>query len=106
MRRKVRKENTILYESNRCNVPLRTYYANPEVFIQTENGEFRVLTPKMEPICSHTLSSGKGLLIQNHDHHRDRDFDLNQLQQDLEAALKYESDEYLFSSVGQMSVLR
>ena len=77
MLRKVRKENTILCESNRCNVPLGTYYANPEVVIQTENGELRVFTPEMEPICSHMLSSGKGLLNQNHDHRRDCNSDLN-----------------------------
>lgn len=93
--RKVRKDNTILYESNRYSVPLGTCYDCPDVVIRAENGELRIFTPRMEPICSHTLASGKGLLIQNQNHRRDRDSSLNQLQQDLEAALEHQADEYL-----------
>ena len=95
--RKVRKDNTIIFESNRYSVPLGTYYSNPEVVIQTENGELRVFSSEMEPICSHTLSSGKGLLIQNHAHLRDRDSGLNQLQQELEEALNHQADDFLRS---------
>lgn len=95
IRRKVRKDNTILYESNRYSVPLGTYYDCPDVVIRAESGELRVFTPKMEPICSHTLASGKGLLIQNQNHRRDRESGLNQLQQELEEALKHQVDEYL-----------
>ena len=95
IQRKVRKDNTIVYESNRYSVPLGTYYDCPDVIIQAENGELRVFTAQMEPICSHTLASGKGLLIQNQNHRRDRDSGLNQLQQELEAALEHQADEYL-----------
>lgn len=95
--RKVRKDNTIVYESNRYSVPLGTYYDCPEVVIQAENGELSVLTPQMEVICAHTLASGKGMLIQNQNHLRDRDSGLNQLQQELEEALEHQADDFLRS---------
>ena len=95
--RKVRKDNTIVYASNRYSVPLGTCYEYPDVVIRAEKGELSVLTPQMEPICRHILASGKGLLIQNQHHLRDRESGLNQLQQELEETFQHQADGFLRS---------
>lgn len=87
----------IVYGSNRYSVPLGTFYKCPEVVIRTENGELSVLTPQMEPICRHVLASGRGLLIQNQHHLRDRESGLNQLQQELEETFQHQADGFLRS---------
>jgi len=70
--RTVRKDNTIIYDSNRYSVPLGTYTTQPEVQIETLDGMLYVQSLLGEPICEHRVSSGRGLLIQSQSHRRDR----------------------------------
>lgn len=80
LRRTVRKDNTILYCSNRYSLPLGTYTKNPEVEIAVNDGLLTVYTVKGDKICDHRLCEGRGCLIQNHNHLRDRETPLNEMQ--------------------------
>ena len=79
LRRTVRKDNTILYCSNRYSLPLGTYTKNSEVEIDANDGLLTVYTVNGDKICDHRLCEGKGRLIQNHNHLRDRETPLNEL---------------------------
>lgn len=72
--RTVRKDNTILYLSNRYSVPLGTYEKDKYVYL-TVTEEDRLQIREEEDgsvIAEHPLSQGKGKLIQQTQHTRDR----------------------------------
>ena len=85
--RTVRKDNTILFDSNRYTVPLGTFNSQPEVRIRTEDGTLYIQTIFGEPICEHRICTGRGLLIQNKSHLRDRSAPVDKLQNELNTLL-------------------
>ena len=93
--RTVRKDNTIIYDSNRYSVPLGTYNKQPEVRIETKEGILYIQTIFGEAICEHRISSGRGLLIQSKKHTRDRTTALDKLQNVLDARLEHRAAEFL-----------
>ncbi len=93
--RTVRKDNTILYDSNRYSVPLGTYNTQQEVRIETKDGTLYIQTLFGEPICEHRITSGRGLLIQSTSHTRDRTTGLDKLQSDLDTLLENKATEFL-----------
>ena len=93
--RTVRKDNTILYNSNRYSVPLGTYNTQPEVRLETRDNMLYIQTVFGEPICEHRIATGRGLLIQNKSHTRDRTTALDKLQDDLDAALLGQATDFL-----------
>ena len=72
--RTVRKDNTILYQSNRYSVPLGTYRQTKMVYIQTTDDQRLVIREQQEGpvIANHGISHEKGTLIQDTQHTRDR----------------------------------
>src|SRR5690554_1883550 len=69
----VRPDNTILYRSNRYSVPLGTFNKQKEVYIAVKNSELLIYkTRDGDLIAKHKISHGKGQLIQNKNHTRDR----------------------------------
>lgn len=73
--RTVHKDNIIKYQSNRYSVPFGTYkhHGDNTVFIRIVEEELIIeKTPKGVLITSHPLSKGKGQLIKNTNHTRDR----------------------------------
>lgn len=72
--RVVRKDNTVLYESNRYSVPLGTYEKHKTVYvITTDDQKLRIHESMDGPIMAvHPLCEGKGELIQDRQHKRDR----------------------------------
>jgi hypothetical protein len=72
--RSVRKDNTVLYLSNRYSVPLGTFQKHPEVHIQTteENNLVIFLQETGEILATHSISLEKGKLILNRSHQRDQ----------------------------------
>lgn len=72
--RSVRKDNTVLYLSNRYSVPLGTFQKHPEVHIyQTEENNLVIyLQESGEILATHPISREKGKLIQNRSHQRDQ----------------------------------
>jgi len=87
----VRKDNTVVYKGNRYTVPIGTYqgpqtlvslhFPNPETLQMTvmETGEL---------VAPHALSLGKGNLIRNTNHLRDRSQKINQLTEEVVDLLK------------------
>lgn len=93
--RTVRKDNTIVYDSNRYSVPLGTYNLQPEVQIDVKDSILHILTVFGEPICEHRVSTGRGLLIQNTSHTRDRTSKLDEVQGNLNSLLQGQATEFL-----------
>ena len=71
--RTVRKDNTILYDSNRYSVPLGTYNSQKEVLVEPKDGVLRISTTFGDFICEHLVSPGRGMLIKNQNHGRSRE---------------------------------
>jgi transposase len=78
--RKVRKDNTILYESNRYSLPLGTYNKEKEVKIETAEDKLVVWQAFGDYIIAeHPLSHGKGQLIKNNNHRRNTEQGIDEL---------------------------
>jgi len=87
----VRKDNTVVYKGNRYTVPIGTYqgpqtlvslhFPSPETMqiIVIETGEI---------VAPHALSLGKGKLIRNNNHLRDRSQKINQLMEEVVGLFK------------------
>lgn len=70
--RSVRKDNTILYNSNRYSVPIGTYEPGLELQLKDEAGTLTLLNPVTDQIVAkHRISLEKGALVQNTHHLRD-----------------------------------
>ena len=60
----VRKDNVVLYKSNRYRVPKGTYHPGKQVALQVQNGELFIIDPETgEVIATHTISLEKGRII-------------------------------------------
>ncbi|MFD2658613.1 IS21 family transposase [Gracilibacillus thailandensis] len=72
--RTVRKDNTVLHESNRYSVPLGTYNKQKEVYVfVTDAQTLQIRETKAGPIIAeHKICEKKGELIQETQHKRDR----------------------------------
>lgn len=71
--RTVRKDNTIVYKSNRYSVPLGTYQKCKEVYIEVEDDHLIVREQSdYAIIANHKISHEKGVLVQDRQHTRDR----------------------------------
>nr|WP_240510223.1 IS21 family transposase [Virgibacillus profundi] len=72
--RTVRKDNTIIYKSNRYSVPLGTYKKGKEVHIEITDDNHLIIRESLEGaiIADHQISHEKGKLIQHSQHTRDR----------------------------------
>lgn len=80
--RSVRKDNTILYKSNRYSVPINTYTPGLQVQVE-ERDDTLVLTAVGSDriLAEHPLSAGKGELICNRNHRRDYAAKIDELYQ-------------------------
>lgn len=92
--RTIRKDNTVLYDSNRYSVPLDTYSTQKEVRIEPVDGVLHIQTLFREPICEHRIN-GRGLLIQNKSHTRDRSSGLDQMQDAFDILLENKATTFL-----------
>lgn len=73
--RTVHKDNVIKYKSNRYSLPLGTYRPRGDntVFLEIKEEELIIRTsPQGEVLAKHPLCHGKGELIKNNHHTRDR----------------------------------
>ena len=93
--RTVRKDNTIVYDSNRYSVPLGTYNTQKEVQIEAKNGRLTIMTVFSEHICEHQISLCRGILVKNKSHSRDISSSVDVLQNSLDELLNYEATEFL-----------
>jgi transposase len=79
--RSVRKDNTILYLSNRYSVPLGTFQKYPEVqyYVTDEDKIVIYVKDSGEILATHYINPDKGKLIQNTSHKRDRSKGIKEL---------------------------
>jgi transposase len=94
--RKVRKDNTILYESNRYSVPLGTYNKEKEVSIEIRDGKLIISQIFGDyVIAEHPICPSKGKLIKNKNHGRDWEHGISELFAALSKQLDGRCDEFL-----------
>lgn len=79
--RAVRKDNTILYRSNRYSVPLGTYEPGKELEIKVSGSTLTLWDPiSGKLVAEHSISIGRGQLVQNRHHLRDTSLKIEALQ--------------------------
>jgi transposase len=95
MERTVRKDNTILYLSNRYSVPLGTYGKEKTVMLSVEGDKLHILDLTGNPITIHQLNEGKGKLIKLESHRRDKNIRIKEQRDKAIALLGEEFRDYL-----------
>ena len=93
--RVVRKDNTILYDSNRYSVPLGTYHNQKEVRLKINGENIVISTTSGEFICEHILSKSRGALVKNSNHSRDTKTALDDIQSKTDLLLKCQATDFL-----------
>lgn len=82
---KVLKNNTIRYKNNFYSVPLGTYVdEQSRVFLNEENESLVIMDPEGVFIARHVICAGKGTLITNKSHRRDRSSSTQQMREAVE----------------------
>lgn len=76
-------------------MPLDTYNTQKEVRIEPLDGMLQIQTVFGKPICEHRISNGRGLLVQNKSHTRDRSSGLDQMQDALDSLLENKASTFL-----------
>lgn len=80
--RNVRKDNTVVYKSNRYSLPLGTFNKNPEVSLKELDGKLQIWQGFGDYlICEHTLCLHTGKLIKSKDHSRNREDSLDKFEE-------------------------
>lgn len=91
----VRKDNTIVYKSNRYSVPLGTYKTAKAVQIEVRDGILYISKANGDAICEHRISGDRGKLIQNVNHKRDHEIGIDAWEQRLSKKLSGRADQFL-----------
>ena len=89
--RKIRKDNTVMYQGNRYSVPLGSYKSLPDndCTVVIEENYLQIYHPiSQEMIAEHPLCLEKGKLIQKQAHKRDRSASSRALKEGLVLTLK------------------
>jgi transposase len=93
--RNVRKDNTIVYDSNRYSLPLGTYNKQKEVLIEAKDGKLTIMTTFGEFIHEHPLSTGRGQLIKSTQHNRDITDSVDKAQYAIDELLLFKATDFL-----------
>lgn len=75
----MRKDNTVLYKSNRYTVPFGTYKPGLRLAFRDDDGFLTLFDEKGAIVASHSISLEKGKLICNNNHKRDNSHKINEL---------------------------
>lgn len=62
-RRRVRRDNTILYRQNRYSLPLGTHNTTPDVYVAADDGMLRIWTTAGVLLAEHAMSLATGVLV-------------------------------------------
>jgi len=93
--RNVRKDNTIVYDSNRYSLPLGTYNNQKEVSIEAKSGKLTIMTVFGEFIYEHPISTGRGQLIKSTSHSRDVTDSVDKAQNTVDELLLFKATDFL-----------
>lgn len=78
----VRKDNSISYKGNLYSLPYQTYQGRgTKVLLAVRDNQLVVCDQKHKEICRHTLIAGVGQKVINHDHRRDKNRGIAELQE-------------------------
>lgn len=91
----VRKDNTVLYKSNRYSVPYGTYARDNTVFLDADGDKLHIMDRVGERLATHDICREKGRLIKLGAHRRDRGEKLRALREKTVALLGEEFRIYL-----------
>ena len=73
MSRTVRKDNTVLFRSNRYSLPLGTFNTQKTVDFEVEGEQLKIYTTTGDLLAEHLLCQDKGKLIKADAHRYERD---------------------------------
>jgi len=74
----VKKDNTVNYHSNFYSLPLGTYQGpNTQASIKEIDGHIEITNASNHILCKHLIPDGKGNIIRNTDHGRDKTEKIN-----------------------------
>jgi hypothetical protein len=80
----VRKDNTVAYRGNFYSLPLGTYKGRKtRIFLLEENQQLKLYSMQKHLLAVHVLGVGKGQLIRNTDHTRDKSLPLIKKHQEV-----------------------
>jgi len=93
--RTVRKDNTILFCSNRYSLPLDTFNTHKTVNVEILNERLKIYTVTSDLLAEHPLCREKGRLIKSDSHRHERDKKVQERLEKTVALLGEEFREYL-----------
>ena len=98
----VRKDNVITYHGNYYTVPTGTYKGQgSKVYVVEKDGELSVFSIDTgKTICTHRIPSGKGNLVRDRSHQRDRTKSIDEYESQIRALLP--ADEVITDYLAQM----
>jgi transposase len=95
MDRQVRRDNTVLYKSNRYTVPYGTYGKDKNVILSDKSGKLQIMNRVGDLIAEHEISEEKGKLVSLPKHRRDRNERIRVLCEKTTSLLGEEFREYI-----------
>jgi len=98
--RTVRKDNTVLFRSNRYSLPLGTFHTQKMVDVEMEDERLKMYTRTGDLLAEHPLCSGKGKLIKADAHRYERDQKIRERLDKAVSLLGEEFREYLTALCG------
>ncbi|WP_439646081.1 Mu transposase domain-containing protein, partial [Syntrophomonas palmitatica] len=84
--RKVRKDNTVMYEGNRYTVPTGSFGVHDDVQLEIDGDELLIYAGFCDILLAkHKICLEKGKLIQNNDHLRNKEIKIAEMKDSLKA---------------------
>jgi len=84
--RKIRKDNTVMYEGNRYTVPTGSFGVHDDVQLEIDGDELLIYAGFCDILLArHKVCFEKGKLIQNSDHLRNKDVKIGEMKDSLQA---------------------
>lgn len=84
--RKIRKDNTVMYEGNRYTVPTGSFGVYDDVQLETDGEELLIYAGFCDILLArHKICLEKGKLIQNKDHLRNKEIKIAEMKESLKA---------------------
>jgi hypothetical protein len=94
--RTVRKDNTIIFDSNRYSLPLGTYGKHKDVCVDVKNNQLIITDAFGDYVmCTHNIATGRGVLIKSTTHKRDRESTAGSLQYEVAELLEGQANNFL-----------
>ena len=85
--RKIRKDNTVMYDGNRYTVPTGSFGVHDDAQLEIEGDELLIYAGFCDILLAkHKISFEKGKLIQNNDHLRNKEIKIAEMKESLKVS--------------------